>query len=131
MTKEELASKVKDLTMEDFITQAAYDQSFKDVFGFTPKCAFLSMLSVGRDELNDVIPLCFTIVSSMSKSEEQCVELANLLWSVLSLDSTLKEKCPLDIKTRMKHANALCKTSDYFLGNEVTRKALKIINLDV
>lgn len=129
MTQEEFKSKVKNLTEEDMILQFAYNKSFKDTFGVEPNCSFVSMLSMGFDEPNEVIPLCFTIVSSLPKSEEQCVELANLLWTILTLDLTLKERCTLDEDARQMHAVALCRTSDRFLGDEVTRKALKIINL--
>lgn len=129
MTKEELMSKVLNLKTEDFITQVAYDASFKEAFGVEPNCAFVSMLSIGLDEPDEVIPLCFTMVSSLPKGEEQCVELANLLWSILSLDTTLKERCTIDEVTRKRHAVALCMMSDQFLGREVTLKALKILNL--
>lgn len=129
MTKEELMNKVLNLTTEDSITQVAYDASFEEAFGVKPNCAFLSMLSIGLDELNEVIPLCFTMVSSLPKGEEQCVELANLLWAILSLDTTLKERCTLDEEARQMHAVALCMMSDHSLGDEVTRKALKIIEL--
>lgn len=129
MTKEKLMSKVENLTADDLITQVAYDKSFELAFGVKPNCYFVSMLSMGLDELDEVIPLCFTVVSSLPKGDEQCIELANLLWAILTLDLTLKERCTLSEETRQMHAVVLCRTSDHFLGNEVTRRALKIIKL--
>jgi hypothetical protein len=129
MTKKELMSKMLNLTVDDFITQAAYDKSFRDAFGVTPNIPFVTILGMGLDELDDAIPTCFAVLKETCNRDEQSVELANLLWSVLSLDTTLKERCTLNEEARLKHASALCMTSDHFLGHEVTRKALKIIKM--
>lgn len=129
MTRKELMSKVKNLTVSDFITQAAYDKSFRDAFGVTPNTPFVTILGMGLDELDDAIPMCFAIMKETCTRDKQHIELANLLWSVLSLNTTMKERCPLNEEERQKHASVLCMTSDHFLGHEVTIKALKILDL--